>query len=319
MGLKPRLPAPKPRTAAHPSVTERDTETAPPPRVVRRLKHQQTPLGPEAQTQAAPTRGPDAAFSSALQPPVTLSLLTRRQAPLSLTATPSLTHRPRRCVSLTRARAQASSPGYSSPCPLPPHALHRFPPHTLPVPPPSAPISCHFHSSSTLPTGHLCSHLLPLLPGWGKGVQPWVPKKLLYKEGPVAMVPIRWGWARAPTSPLPWLPRSPESPGTPLRPLPLQHTSLATCLTPSLGDPARVSLQSAGREEAVKGCIGGKRDWGQSAGVKSMGRGKREATSRSEMEQGPSSWGRVCGEETAAWRPAVGWKLRGEERRVRQE
>lgn len=55
---------------------------------------------------------------------------------------------------------------------------------SLPGLPRPVPISCHF-SSSTLPTGHLPSGLIPSHPSpQGERMQPGEPEKLPFKEGP---------------------------------------------------------------------------------------------------------------------------------------
>lgn len=84
-------------------------------------------------------------------------------------------------VPLTQARTfQAFSPSDS---PLRTPFLHA----SLPGLPRPAPSSCHSHSSSTPPTGHLTPPAFaPWC--WGRCVQPGDPEKLMCTEGPVATV-----------------------------------------------------------------------------------------------------------------------------------
>lgn len=85
MGLKPRLPAPKPRTATHDwgartaaEVTERDTETVPPAMRGQEAETpaDTTPPGSSNVEQHTDQRPQTQPVPSALPPQITLSLLT---------------------------------------------------------------------------------------------------------------------------------------------------------------------------------------------------------------------------------------------------
>lgn len=129
----------------------------------------------------------------------------------------TVSYRPRCCLSCCH--------GHRTPRPSPRAPLH------------SVPLSSMFPARSFLPSTHQLplplqlrsAHRTSLLTPppftpwcWGEGVQPRDSKKLLCKAGPVAMVPIRWGGARAQTSRaslLPLKPRGPHTePGKPAQP-----------------------------------------------------------------------------------------------------
>lgn len=175
LGLKPRLPAPKPHIASHdwereqqPSVTARDRNT------VSAATHGQetettanTP--PPGNTNIAThlTRGHRHSPSHhPLQSPRSHRHSGHRHHAPTVTHSHSLSHRPRRCLCRSRGhRTPSPSPQATLLCTPFLHTLRALPPQLL------RPQDLSPHTS------FLCSLVL------GKGVQPWVPIKLCIRRG----------------------------------------------------------------------------------------------------------------------------------------